>query len=111
MPRPPVQAERRRSIDINLFLGVTGCLNDVPAFLIGASILIALLVIKIASVRIVLGQQGFRLVAKSVFETTKVVAMSAVPLFILMGKSLLCSGSDHILFDSDHKLIGKFRGR
>ena len=82
-----------------------------PAFLIGTSILIALLVIKIAGVLSVLSQEGFRVVAKSIFETTKVEALSAVPLFILMGELLLCSGSIHILFDSDHKLIGEWRGR
>ena len=76
-----------------------------------AYFLIALPEIGIASVLIVLGPQGFRVVAKLISETTKVVAMSAVPLFIPIGESLLCSGSIHILFDSDHKLIGKLRGR
>ncbi len=81
------------------------------AFLTGAPIFIAFLVINIAGVLIVLGQPGFGMVANSIFETTNVAAMSAVPLFILMGELLFRSGSIDILFDSVDKLVGKVRGR
>ncbi len=81
------------------------------AFLTGAPIFIAFLIINLAGVMIVLGQPGFGMVANSIFETTNVAAMSAVPLFILMGELLFRSGSIDILFDSVDKLVGRVRGR
>lgn len=81
------------------------------AFLTGAPIFIAFLVINLAGVMVVLGQPGFGMVANSIFETTNVAAMSAVPLFILMGELLFRSGSIDILFDSVDKLVGRVRGR
>ena len=81
------------------------------AFLTGAPIFIAFLIINLAGVLIVLGQPGFGMVANSIFETTNVAAMSAVPLFILMGELLFRSGAIDILFDSVDKLVGKVRGR
>ena len=81
------------------------------AFMTGAPIFIAFLVINIAGVLIVLGQPGFGMVANSIFETTNIAALSAVPLFILMGELLFRSGSIDILFDSVDKLVGKVRGR
>ena len=81
------------------------------AFMTGAPIFIAFLAINIAGVLIVLGQPGFGMVANSIFETTNIAALSAVPLFILMGELLFRSGSIDILFDSVDKLVGKVRGR
>ena len=81
------------------------------AFMTGAPIFIAFLVINIAGVLIVLGQPGCGMVANSIFETTNIAALSAVPLFILMGELLFRSGSIDILFDSVDKLVGKVRGR
>ena len=81
------------------------------AFMTGAPIFIAFLVINIAGVLIVLGQPGFGMVANSIFETTNIAALSAIPLFILMGELLFRSGSIDILFDSVDKLVGKVRGR
>ena len=69
------------------------------AFMTGAPIFIAFLVINIGGVLIVLGQPGFGMVANSIFETTNIAALSAVPLFILMGELLFRSGSIDILFD------------
>ena len=62
------------------------------AFMTGAPIFVAFLVINIAGVMIFLGEPGFGMVANSIFETTNVAAMSAVPLFILMGELLFRSG-------------------
>ena len=81
------------------------------AFMTGAPIFIAFLVINIAGVLVVLGQPGFGMVANSIFETTNIAALSAIPLFILMGELLFRSGSIDILFDSVDKLVGKVRGR
>jgi len=81
------------------------------AFMTGAPIFVAFLLINIAGVLILLGQPGFGLVANSIFETTNIAALSAVPLFILMGELLFRSGSIDILFDSVDKLVGKVKGR
>ena len=88
-----------------------GLMLLLAAFLTGAPIFIAFLIINLAGVLIVLGQPGFGMVANSIFETTNIAAMSAVPLFILMGELLFRSGAIDILFDSVDKLVGKVRGR
>ena len=88
-----------------------GLMLLLAAFLTGAPIFIAFLIINLAGVLIVLGQPGFGMVANSIFETTNIAAMSAVPLFILMGEVLFRSGAIDILFDSVDKLVGKVRGR
>jgi tripartite ATP-independent transporter DctM subunit len=90
---------------------VVGLTLLLAAFMTGAPIFVAFLLINIAGVLILLGQPGFGLVANSIFETTNIAALSAVPLFILMGELLFRSGSIDILFDSVDKLVGKVKGR
>lgn len=80
-------------------------------FVTGVPIFVAFLLINTAGVLIILGQPGFGLVANSIFETTNIAALSAIPLFILMGELLFRSGSIDILFDSVDKLVGKVKGR
>ena len=63
---------------------VVGLTLLLAAFMTGAPIFVAFLLINIAGVLILLGQPGFGLVANSIFETTNIAALSAVPLFILM---------------------------
>ena len=91
-----------------LIVGLTLLL---ATFMTGAPIFVAFLLINIAGVLIILGQPGFGLVANSIFETTNIAALSAIPLFILMGELLFRSGSIDILFDSVDKLVGKVKGR
>lgn len=80
-------------------------------FMTGAPIFVSFLVINIAGVVIVLGQPGFGMVANSIFETTNIADLSAIPLFILMGELLFRSGTIDVLFDSVDKLVGRVRGR
>ena len=80
-------------------------------FVTGVPIFVAFLLINTVGVLIILGQPGFGLVANSIFETTNIAALSAIPLFILMGELLFRSGSIDILFDSVDKLVGKVKGR
>lgn len=80
-------------------------------FMTGAPIFVSFLVINIAGVLIVLGQPGFGMVANSIFETTNIADLSAIPLFILMGELLFRSGTIEVLFDSVDKLVGRVRGR
>ncbi len=80
-------------------------------FMTGVPIFVAFLLINIFGVLIILGQPGFGLVANSIFETTNIAALSAIPLFILMGELLFRSGSIDTLFDSVDKLVGRVKGR
>ena len=80
-------------------------------FMTGAPIFVSFLVINIAGVVVVLGQPGFGMVANSIFETTNIADLSAIPLFILMGELLFRSGTIDVLFDSVDKLVGRVRGR
>ena len=90
---------------------VAGLTLLLATFLTGVPIFVAFLLINIAGVLIVLGQAGFGLVANSIFETTNIAALSAIPLFILMGELLFRSGSIDTLFDSVDKLVGRVKGR
>lgn len=80
-------------------------------FLTGAPIFVGFLLINITGVLVVLGAAGFGMFANSIFETTNVAALSAIPLFILMGEVLVRSGSVDVLFESVDTLIGKVHGR
>jgi tripartite ATP-independent transporter DctM subunit len=89
----------------------TGLTLLLATFMTGVPIFVAFLLINISGVLIVLGQPGFGMVANSIFETTNIAALSAIPLFILMGELLFRSGSIDILFDSVDKLVGRVKGR
>jgi len=81
------------------------------AFLTGLPIFVAFLAINVTGVLLIIGTRGFGLIANSIFETSTVVAFSAIPLFVLMGEVLNRSGSVELLFSSMDKLIGRVRGR
>lgn len=80
-------------------------------FMIGVPIFISFLVINIVGVLVVLGQPGFGMVANSIFETTTIAALAAIPLFILMGELLFRSGTVDILFNSVDTVLGRVKGR
>ena len=80
-------------------------------FMTGAPIFIGFLVINVTGVLVLMGGSGFGLFANSIFETTNIAALSAIPLFILMGELLFRSGSVDVLFESVDALVGKVRGR
>lgn len=81
------------------------------AFMTGAPLFVAFLLINIAGVMMFLGQPGFGMVANSIFDTTNNPDLSAIPLFILMAELLFRSGAIDILFDAVDKLIGRMKGR
>ena len=89
----------------------TGLVLLLATFMTGAPIFVAFLLINITGVLIVLGQPGFGMVANSIFETTNIADLSAIPLFILMGELLFRSGTIDVLFDSVDKLVGRVKGR
>jgi tripartite ATP-independent transporter DctM subunit len=81
------------------------------AFLTGLPIFVAFLAINTVGILVVFGERGFGLIANSIFDSGTLVALSAIPLFILMGELLNRSGSVDLLFSSMDKLIGRVRGR
>jgi tripartite ATP-independent transporter DctM subunit len=81
------------------------------AFLTGMPIFVAFLAINTAGILVVFGERGFGLIANSIFDSGTLVALSAIPLFILMGELLNRSGSVDLLFRSMDKLVGRVRGR
>jgi tripartite ATP-independent transporter DctM subunit len=79
--------------------------------LIGVPIFVAFLLLNVAGLLILLGPAGFGMITNSIYTTSTLGALSAVPLFILMGEILFRSGAMEVLFDSLDRLIGGIRGR
>jgi tripartite ATP-independent transporter DctM subunit len=80
-------------------------------FLIGVPIFTAFVVLNVIGVFVFFGASGFGLFANSIYATATLGALSAVPLFIVMGEILFRSGAMDVLFDSLDRLIGRIRGR
>lgn len=90
---------------------VGGLILLLAAFLTGLPIFVAFLAINTAGILVVFGERGFGLIANSIFDSGTLVALSAIPLFVLMGELLNRSGSVDLLFNSMDKLVGRVRGR
>jgi tripartite ATP-independent transporter DctM subunit len=80
-------------------------------FISGAPLFIGFLIINIGTVYAISGARGFILVSNSIFDSANIAALSAIPMFILMGELLTRSGSVDMLFKSMDGLIGRVRGR
>ena len=80
-------------------------------FLLGVPIFVAFVVLNVIGVLVFFGVSGFGLFANSIYSTATLGALSAVPLFIVMGEILFRSGAMDVLFDSLDRLIGRIRGR
>jgi tripartite ATP-independent transporter DctM subunit len=80
-------------------------------FLIGVPIFAAFVLLNVIGVFALFGASGFGLFANSIYATATLGALSAVPLFIVMGEILFRSGAMDVLFDSLDRLIGRIRGR
>jgi tripartite ATP-independent transporter DctM subunit len=80
-------------------------------FLLGVPIFVAFVVLNVIGVFVFFGASGFGLFANSIYSTATLGALSAVPLFIVMGEILFRSGAMDVLFDSLDRLIGRIRGR
>ena len=78
---------------------------------LGVPIFAAFLVLNIIGVFVFFGTAGFGLFANSIYATATMGALTAVPLFIVMGEVLFRSGAMEVLFDSIDRLIGRIRGR
>jgi tripartite ATP-independent transporter DctM subunit len=80
-------------------------------FLLGVPIFAAFVVLNVLGVFLLFGTSGFGLFANSIYASATLGALSAVPLFIVMGEILFRSGAMEVLFDSLDRLIGRIRGR
>src|SRR5262245_43139664 len=80
-------------------------------FLLGVPIFVAFVVLNVMGVFVFFGTAGFGLFANSMFSTATLGALSAVPLFIVMGEILFRCGAMEVLFDSLDRLVGRIRGR
>ena len=90
---------------------ITTLLLLMAAFLTGAPLFVAFLVINLAGVAIFLGPAAFGMVANSIFDTANYADLATIPLFVLMAEILFRSGSVDILFDAVDKLVGRMKGR
>lgn len=81
------------------------------AFLTGAPLFVAFLVINLTGVVIFIGPAAFGMVANSIFDTANYADLATIPLFVLMAEILFRSGSVDILFDAVDKIVGRVKGR
>jgi tripartite ATP-independent transporter DctM subunit len=79
--------------------------------LLGVPIFVAFLLLNVTGMLLLLGPGGFGMITNSIYTTSTLGALAAVPLFILMGELLFRSGAMEVLFDSLDRVIGKIRGR
>ena len=78
---------------------------------LGVPVFVAFLLLNLAGVLALFGTAGFGLFANSIYNTATTGALTAVPLFIVMGEILFRSGAMEVLFDSLDRLVGRIRGR
>jgi tripartite ATP-independent transporter DctM subunit len=78
---------------------------------LGVPVFVAFLLLNLAGVLALFGSAGFGLFANSIYNTATTGALTAVPLFIVMGEILFRSGAMEVLFDSLDRLVGRIRGR
>ena len=79
--------------------------------ILGVPIFVAFLALNITGVLVLFGTSGFGLLANSIYSSATYGALTAVPLFIVMGELLFRSGAMEVLFDSLDQLVGRIRGR
>ena len=89
---------------------LTTLLLLMAAFLTGAPLFVAFLVINLAGVAIFHGPAAFGMVANSIFDTA-IMLTSRQSRFCADGGNFIWSGSVDILFDAVDKLVGRMKGR
>ena len=68
--------------------------------LLGVPIFVAFLMLNVTGMLLLIGPAGFGMITNSIYTTSTLGALAAVPLFILMGELLFRSGAMDVLFDS-----------
>ena len=90
---------------------IGGVMALIALFATGIPLFIGFLIVNVGGIYLLAGERGFVLIANSMFNTANISALTAIPLFILMGELLTRSGSVNMLFTSMDRLIGNIRGR
>ncbi|MBW3097254.1 TRAP transporter large permease [Pseudohoeflea coraliihabitans] len=80
-------------------------------FASGLPIFVAFLVVNLAGTVMVLGTNGFTLLANSIYDTATTGSLTAIPLFILLGELLFRGRALKVMFESIDVLVGRLRGR
>ncbi len=77
----------------------------------GLPIFVGFLLLNLLGVWALFGSAGFGMFAGSVTDSMSNLALTTIPLFILMGEILFRSGAVDVVFDSVDQLVGRVRGR
>ncbi|MSP81164.1 MAG: TRAP transporter large permease subunit [Rhodospirillales bacterium] len=97
---------------MNWWIVLPGVIALILALLLfGVPVFVSFLLLNVTGMLLLLGPAGFGMITNSIYTTSTLGALSAVPLFILMGEILFRSGAMEVLFDSLDRLIGGIRGR
>ena len=80
-------------------------------FATGLPIFACFLILNVASVLFLMGTGGLGLFVNSMTETVTAEALTAVPLYVLLGELLFRTGGVTVLFEAFDRLIGAIRGR
>ncbi|MEO9296839.1 TRAP transporter large permease [Devosia alba] len=80
-------------------------------FLTGAPLFVGFLIVNLLAVVMLIGGSGTLLATNSIFDSSNISSLSAIPLFILMGEILTRSGSVENMFKAIDGLVGRIRGR
>lgn len=77
----------------------------------GLPIFVTFLIVNVAGTFLLLGANGFTLLANSIYDTATTGSLTAIPLFILLGELLFRGRALTVMFSSIEVLVGRVRGR
>ncbi|SDI62870.1 TRAP transporter large permease [Salipiger marinus] len=77
----------------------------------GLPIFVTFLIVNVAGTFLLLGVNGFTLLANSIYDTATTGSLTAIPLFILLGELLFRGRALSVMFSSIEVLVGRVRGR
>lgn len=77
----------------------------------GLPIFVTFLIVNVAGTFLLLGVNGFTLLANSIYDTATTGSLTAIPLFILLGELLFRGRALTVMFSSIEVLVGRVRGR
>ena len=80
-------------------------------FMTGLPVFLCFMVIISGVVVLMFGPAAFGMYANSLYDTTTLLSLTTIPMFILMGEILFRSGSIAVLLTSIDKLVGRIHGR
>ncbi|EEX11668.1 trap dicarboxylate transporter, dctm subunit [Citreicella sp. SE45] len=77
----------------------------------GLPIFVTFLIVNVGGTFLLLGANGFKLLANSIYDTATTGSLTAIPLFILLGELLFRGRALTVMFRSIEVLVGRVRGR